>query len=196
MKTHRWLWMLAASALMLGSGYAVRRAESRALAVWDILDHVVEVPADELAASTGLTREKLRRTLALINAQPGTYYIWEPTSDMIVDGRLRRRVVHVDRCESCGAKVSFSVTLDLARVPACDYCAGPVVAARDTLLEMREATLREIRGGESAQDRGFSVALFVVLLIVFWPAAVGYALWKSGVLETLITEVKGALGRA
>ena len=36
---------------------------------------------------------------------------------------------------------------------------------------------------ESPDKHKFSVLLFIVLLFVFWPAAVAYAVWTSGALD-------------
>lgn len=188
-----WLSTFAAAVLMLGVGYYVRAQENRALMVWDILERMAEVRADELAASTGLTRETLRRVVALINTQPGAFFVWSSETDMIVDGRLRQRVVHVERCTSCGATVNATLSLDLLQAPVCDFCASPV-SSNEELKARRQELLEEIRAQAGGSDKGFSVLIFVLLLIFFWPAALGYAVWKSGVLDQMLGKSRPAGG--
>ena len=163
------LWFLVAAVLMLVAGYYVRRQENRALVLWGILEHAVEVRVGDLTSSTGLSREELRKVLAVVNAQPGTYYVWDAENDTIVDGRLRKRAVQVDKCASCGATVNATLSLDLAQAPACTYCGGPVSTGAD-IMRMREETLDSIRG-PTRNAKPFSIGIFLILVLVFWPAA-------------------------
>jgi len=185
----KWLWMLAASTLMLVCGYYVRRQENRALTVWGILEHAIEVRAVDLCTSTGLSRDELRKVLAVVNAQPGAFYVWDGASDTIVDGRLRKRSVHVDKCSTCGATVSTTMTLELAEAPACTYCGGPVTTG-EQIRRMREETLGSIRDAP-ASGKPFSLWIFLLLLLFFWPLAIAYAMWKGGVLDPLIDKLGG-----
>ena len=174
---------LGAAVVMLGTG-----KESRTLAVWDILERSTEVSLAELVRSTGYPRETVREALALINAQPDTYYVWDPDSDRIVDGRLRSHVIAVDQCESCGATVNERVALDLAAVPSCRYCRAPVVK-RD-LNTLKLEAVAAIRAEHAARRRGFSAIVFVLLLFVFWPAAVAYAVWKTGLWDAWVERLR------
>ena len=181
------LWFLVAALLMLVTGYHVRRQENRALTLWDILEHAIEVRVGDLITSTGLSREELRKVLSVVNAQPGAYYVWDVETDTIVDGRLRKRAVQVDRCASCGAGVNATLSLDLAEAPACPYCGGPV-STGEQIMRMREETLEAIRV-PARHGKPFSIGIFIVLVLVFWPAALFYALWKGGVLDSVVEKL-------
>jgi len=183
-----WIWMLAAAGAMLGVGYHVRRRENQALAVWNILERASEVSAAELAHSAGITHERLRSVIALINAQPGAYYVWDPGSDRVFDGRLSERVAQLDTCSSCGARINQTVALHLGDLPKCSYCGA---AARDEDLQrLRREALAEIRDDAAPAKGEFSIVIFVLLFIFFWPAALVYALWKSGVLATWMQALR------
>ena len=172
---------------LLLAGYTIRRKERRVLAVWNILDQVTEAPVEELIRNTGLSRQFIQESLGIINAQPNAYYVWNPDTDVVVDGRLRTRVFVVDHCANCGASVSLRLTLELSELPTCSHCASPVMDEDWNRLKLD--ALREIREA-GTKGSEFSVGLFIVLLIVFWPAALGYALWKSGLIDGWLARAK------
>ena len=174
---------LSAGVVMLAVGYVVRHKEKRVVTVWNILEHATEVSMAELTASTGLSRPFVHEAIAVINAQPGAYYVWNRATDTVVDGRLRARVVMFETCGSCGARVAERLTLDASEVPICEYCGRPV--SSEDIGRLKLDALRALREEDRARGKGFSTVLFIVLLIVFWPAAVGYALWKSGIVQGL-----------
>ena len=53
---------------------------------------------------------------------------------------------------------------------------------------MREEVLEEIRATPGPR-KPFSLVVFLILLIVFWPAAVGYAMWKGGILDPMLEKL-------
>ena len=72
-------------------------------------------------------------------------------------------------------------------IPGCSHCGAPILS--QNINELRMNALREIRQ-RSAGARGFSILIFVVLLLVFWPAAVAYGVWKSGVVDGWIARMR------
>jgi hypothetical protein len=173
--------------VLLSVGYAVRRRENQVTAVWNILEHTTEVSIAELERSTGFARPFIQNALHVINRQPGSYYVWDDMADVIVDGRMRARILVVKQCESCGANVNQQVSLDLPKAPACASCGSPVTAG--DLNKMKLDQVRELRVAEEAKKQHqFSVLLFIVLLLVFWPAAVAYAVWASGAVDSLFKQ--------
>ena len=184
-------WMswvaLPAGALMLPIGYLIRAKERKVLVLWDILDSVSEVRMDELERSTGFRRAFVLEALAVINAQPGAYYVHEVDTDRILDGRLRTELLLVESCASCGAPVNERVSLMAESIPGCSHCGAPILS--QNINELRMNALREIRQ-RSGGARGFSILIFVVLLLVFWPAAVAYGVWKSGVVDGWIARMR------
>jgi len=177
----RWLmWVgLAAAIPLLAAGLLIRGKERRVDALWHILETEPEVRVGDLVDSTGLSRPFVREALALINAQPGAFFVWNRETDTIVHGRLRERSVAVSTCESCGGKVNAVYSLEGSVAPSCPYCGGAVLLG-DWNARRREV-LDSLRG--EGQRRPFSVWLFIVLLLVFWPLAVAYALWISGLVD-------------
>ena len=174
---------------MLPLGYFIRAKESRVIILWDILDTVTDVSLVELERSTGFKRHSVLEMLAVINAQPGAYYVHDLETDQIIDGRLRTEVIHVDTCANCGAPINERVSLALATSPACAHCGGPILDKR--FNELKLSTLAKIRSRRPSRHR-FSLVIFVILLIVFWPAGVAYAIWKSGLVDGWLARVRAA----
>ena len=175
--------MVAAGAVvLLVVGYAIRARENRVLAVWNILDHATEVSVVDLSTSTGFSPDFLGSAVRTINRQPGCFYVWDDAAGVIVDGRMRSRIVLVDSCQSCGANVNMQVSLDMLVAPACEHCGGPV--ALGDLNRLKLDRVDAIRA-QAQTETSFSVLLFVCLLIVAWPAAVVYAVWASGAVDNL-----------
>lgn len=178
----------AAAALMLVVGYRVRRDERRIVSVWQILEHSTEARIGELIQATGFDRPFLLRAVRIINQQPNAYYVWDEASDTIIDGRMRSRVVIIERCESCGAGVNAELSMDLADVPACAHCGGPVTS-RD-LNRLKQENLSALRAESLRPSQKFTLWIFIVLLLIFWPAALAYALWSTGVLNDLFGRAR------
>ncbi|MEM7406837.1 MAG: hypothetical protein AAF458_16180, partial [Pseudomonadota bacterium] len=166
-----------AALVMLVVGYLIRSRENKVVAVWDILEHATEVSIADLERSTGFSRAFIEGAVRTINRQPGSYYVVDDDAGTIVDGRMRSRIVMVEQCQSCGAHVNMQVSIDLPKAPACAHCGAPVASGDLNQLKLdRVDALRE-----SSRKKGeFSVLLFVVLLILFWPLAVVLAKRASG----------------
>ncbi len=176
-----WHWMLAAALVMVALGAYLHRQENRAVLMWNFLDEGVEVDVGDLADSTGIARAEIPALLALVNAQPNAHFVYDREADAIVDGRLRDRFVVLERCGNCGAHVDARIPLDLAVSPVCQYCGAD--ASSEDVNRLKRDALRAIRAERGASGPSpFSPLLFVVLLVLFWPGAVFYAVWKAGLL--------------
>jgi hypothetical protein len=176
-----WYWMLAASLVMVAAGAFLHRQENRAVVMWNFLAEGVEVSVQDLCVSTSIDRDLIPATLALINAQPGAHYVWDRGSDAIVDGRLRNRFVVLERCGNCGAHVDARIPLDLTVSPVCQYCGAD--ASREDINRLKRDALLAIRAEKiPGKAPPFSPFAFIVLLLVFWPGALLYALWKAGLV--------------
>lgn len=171
-------------------GYAIRRDDRRIVAVWQILDHSTEAHIEELAQATGFERSFLLRAVRTINRQPGAYYVWDEQAGTVIDGRMRSRVVMVERCESCGAHIHAELSMDLNAVPACAHCAGPITS-RD-LNRLKQENIQALREQTSKPVRQFSFWIFVPLIIIFWPAGVVYAVWTTGLVDELLGRVRAS----
>ncbi|MCK5901603.1 MAG: hypothetical protein KAG28_00515 [Cocleimonas sp.] len=160
-------------------GNIIRRREQQIIAVWNILEHSTEVSAQELRQHTGFNTLFIEDALRLINGRGHAYYIWDKDQDKIIDGRLRTVVLTDVKCGNCGAKINEITRLDTHKTPTCTYCGQSVSANK--INQLKSEAMDKIRHSSATHNntKGFSLWVFILLLIIFWPAAVAYALWKS-----------------
>ena len=181
------LFIPAAHFLLIG--YNFRAREQLTAAILHKMELAGEVPVTDLAKSVGFSRRTVEQALLLINRRGLGYYVLDRGSDRIIDGRLRRNMVLVDRCDRCGSSISKSFPASQEGPPKCPYCGTPV--GIDRWHEMRSMVLEDIRNQDlrdSAPGRiskgvpaapsarpVFSLPVFILLLFIFWPAAIIYA---------------------
>jgi hypothetical protein len=164
---------------LLIAGLKLRRRENRAWALHRLVDDHVEIPASDLLRDSDFTAKSLGRAIRDLNNAGASFVVWDREADVVQDGRLRRTLVEIEVCGSCSAKVSLSLRIGDVRAARCPYCHDPLRA--EGLLEEKARLIDEL-DADPATARpdprsSFSLPIFVVLTIVFWPLAVGYALW-------------------
>ena len=83
------------------------------------------------------------------------------------------------KCDACGAEISLSIPVAFREIPRCPYCHDPVCFG--DLEERRREAIEKLRdehrpspGREGLLASDFSPGLFLLLLFIFWPAALGY----------------------
>jgi DNA-directed RNA polymerase subunit RPC12/RpoP len=167
---------------LLWAALRLRRREHRALALLRLVEAQVEIASADLLRDSDLTPRTLERAIRDLNNAGIAFLVWDREAGLVQDGRLRRARVHVDECGACGAKLGMSVPLASARETRCPYCSDPVGSER--LLEERARLVDELDGEGAASTtrsdqaaRSFSIPIFLVLSLVFWPLGLGYALW-------------------
>ncbi|MCB1739614.1 MAG: hypothetical protein KDK91_04540 [Gammaproteobacteria bacterium] len=186
---------LSAAAACLLAGYHLRSKRLRADAVIDLIRAGQRATRDELAGALGLSEEEVMRTLRYINrnrhGRRPMFLVWEPQTDRVLD-RLapESQVVLVEHCPSCGAQINQAVRLDEPDPPRCGFCAQPVGGAR--LDALRSEYRSRLTALEDTREP-FKPWLFIVLLLIFWPAALAYALYKSGLLDPWLERLRTAL---
>ena len=189
---------------MLVAGLCVRRREKQTLAIWRTLERNVSTRVADLLANADFSRRDIQRAVRLLNNRGLGFYIWHRDGDVIEDGRLGDDYVHIENCESCGARVGLKVPVSLRTVPRCQYCHAPASGEHLNLLK-RDAISR-LRGEPAAvqpqpaflrsqapefgvpvqgRRKPMSVWLFVLLLFVFWPGAIAYAVYKANSIAKL-----------
>lgn len=179
-----WALPLSAAISLLVVGGFIRRKENQIVAIWNILEHSTEVPMQELVRNTGFGRPFIQQALLLINRRGNAYYVWEPENDIIVDGRLRTTLLSAPQCSNCGGTINQTLTLDLNQRPSCPYC-GKMVSTGQ-INQLKSEAIDKIRTAVATKEtKGFSIWIFIILFVVFWPAAVAYAMWKSDTLQEL-----------
>ena len=178
------LMWFALSFLLLLVGYVIRRQENKVIAVWNIIEQLGNISVDELARSTGLPRKFILTAVNTINLNTGEYYLHDPVHDRIIDRqRIQSESVSIrEKCDSCGALIHLRVTTGQKIKPVCHYCGTPVSATAMNHLDNISVEQQLKRTQSAPRSLGkieFSPLLFVVLLVVFPPAAIVYALFKA-----------------
>jgi len=173
---------------LLAAGFAMRRREKRIAAVWRLLQHNAEISVAGLIANSDFRRRDLDRAVRFLNNRGLGHYLWDRETDTIQDARLRSSSLHVEKCDGCGAEIALDVPVGFREVPRCPHCCDLVDV--DALERRRREALEALRAEHRPAPRSagtrptpaFSIAVFLVLLFVFWPAAVGYAWlkWQAG----------------
>jgi hypothetical protein len=178
-------------AIMAGSGLFLfiigrifRAKENKIIAVWDALERVPQAKVRDLEVSLSIPRDFILKNLKHINAQQGAYYIYSTDNDSIIDGRLTEEHVVTMNCSGCGNSTSEKISLAFNKPPACKYCGNPISV--DEVSRIRRETLaaKPVVEPEST----FSIPIFVVLLIFFWPAAIIYLIVKKSKSVKNISE--------
>lgn len=171
---------------LLGAGWTVRRREKRILAIWNWLKRNAEIHVPDLLANSDFERRHLEHAVRFLNNRGFGHYVWDQKTDTIQDAYLRSAVLHVDKCDACGAAVPLDIPIASREVPRCPYCHDPI--SFDGLQERRREAIATLRAEHRPASRSsaerpesvptFSVALFLLLLFAFWPAALVYAWCK------------------
>ena len=164
------------------AGLRLRRREQRAWALHRLVDDYVEIPASDLLRDSDFTAATLSRAIRDLNNSGWTFLVWDRKADVVQDGRLRAARIQVEDCDACGAKVSMNVRVGDIASARCPYCQDFVGA--EGLVEEKAELIEEldtdpaIMSARASAGSNFSVAVFVILTLVFWPIGIGYAFWK------------------
>lgn len=182
------LAFVAAPIVVLGAGIFVRQREARVAEIWRTVIANGEMPVASLCDMSGFTPTQLDKALRRINRRAASQLRWDEKGGKIIDtGRgPQDRLAHSAQCAGCGAPVAVNVTahMDLGEVQ-CGYCSravdSEVINELQCQLLERASAQREIASGHGRGDGlvRFNLPMFVVLLVVFWPAAIAYAIWRS-----------------
>ncbi len=172
--------VIAVSGLcLLIVGIVFRKKEKRIISIWDALEKTSEGRVQDMELALGLSRDFILGNLKHINAQQGTYYVYISDKDFIVDGKLLEEHVVSLNCAGCGHKISKKTTLANLEGLNCSYCGAPIQT--EELTNIRNNIIEENSISQAANKEGnFSVAIFILLLLFFWPAAIIYLAVKKG----------------
>ena len=165
---------------MIAAGSRIRKKERKTLVLLKSLELTHELSVKEFLDSTGFSREDTETAFRTINTLGLGYYTWNRDTDTIVDGRLKRRMVLVDTCPACGKAVGQKYSLDLDSIPACPACGTPFNAEKwnNWRLDALKRIDRSDETEEAGKAKKFSPLVFVILLVVFWPAALAYFFFR------------------
>jgi hypothetical protein len=137
------------------------------------------VKVDDLVFSLGYNRDFILNSLQQINKQHSALYVYDSKSDKIIDGRLRKEYTISVNCDSCGAKSEEKISLALSKSPQCQYC-GSALQTPEHFEQLKKDVLRKSEQQQVAAGKGgFNMGTFIVLLLLFWPGAIYYAVKKN-----------------
>lgn len=172
---------LSAPIALLWAGLKLRRREKRIFAIWKLLRRNAELDVAVLLANSDFERDDLERAVRFLNNKGLGHYVWDRGSDAIQDARLLDMQLHVDTCDACGASISLKVPVGNREIPDCPFCGDPVsvdhfeARRHDAMDKLRAEHRPPAEPRELRSEIPFSVPIFVLLLMFFWPAAVAYA---------------------
>jgi hypothetical protein len=164
------------------AGFKLRQREKRAWALYRLVDDHVELPAPDLLRDSDFTAKTLSRAIRDLNNSGGVFLVWDRKADVIQDGRLRSARILVEDCGACGAKVSINVRIGDFALARCPYCQDLLGAER--LIEEKAQLIDEldtdpeVMSARYKMPTDFSVGIFIVLTLIFWPFGITYAFWK------------------
>ncbi|MFN3341724.1 MAG: hypothetical protein ACK40M_03445 [Flavobacteriales bacterium] len=185
------LFFTANGIILLTVGIVFRKQEKKIIRIWDALDTTGEARVNELAVSLGLSRDFVLKHLRTINMQPGAYYVWDEKSDKIIDGRLRTEFMMVQDCPGCGHTINAKVSLSESSTPKCSYC-GTVVSTPENLNQHRKDILLN-RPVVHPPQKEVNWIVFVILVFVFWPAALIYLISRRKSINVSASNLTDAL---
>ncbi len=168
--------------LLLMVGVYYRKKENKIHSIWDALEKTKEGKLRDLEVSLGLKRSFILNNLKHINAQLGAYYVYISAKDTIVDGRLMEEHTLSVKCTGCGHSIKKKVSLANLEKPACDYCGAPVPVAE--LSKLRKDVVNQFVWDNTSKKSDFNLAIFIPLLLFFWPAAIGYMVYKKNLASS------------
>jgi len=189
------LVLLTMPIAFLIAGYRIRAKEKKYLTVWNILENTLEVSMNDLANNTGLKRETITSALQEINRRGTSFFIYDRTSGLIFDGRLKSQTISISTCPACKHTLGYTIPLVVSKLPRCKYCGTDIDASH--LNRLKQEKIQFIlesnpfygpNGPAGRQGKKFSWMVFLILLFVFWPLAIGYALVKSGKVISINTR--------
>lgn len=173
-------------------GLALRARERRAVALMRLIDRHVELSARDLLQNSDFSAESLATAIRDLNSSGARHFVWDRSTGLIQDGRLRLSRFHFEDCAACGAKVALDVALHEASGARCPVCDAAVDArviddAKQTVMSEISARSESACAPASHPPRGgFSLPIFLVLVVLFWPLALVYGLrhWTPQDCET------------
>ncbi|NND59282.1 MAG: hypothetical protein HKN49_03360 [Gammaproteobacteria bacterium] len=174
---------------MLLAGWYVRRYEKTLVQMWQLVDRHNQVAIDHLCDVFSMSRRQVQRAVRRINRRGRALLVIDTEGDKVRnDGRKTEVMAHSQDCAKCGATVAVEVR-SAASEYHCPYCGSGLDSEPINLLRsqmhyrettnapQKPQTLFEPAAPHSQSK--FNLVVFIVLLIVFWPAAVVYAIWAN-----------------
>lgn len=163
---------------MLTIGWRIRKHEKRVLKLWRFVAAQGQVPIQQLLKMNSYSRKQLAAAVDRINNRGNGTLVWDDADAVIRDVSVQEhRMTHTEQCQSCGGNVNIEVTTGRSNY-TCPFCGGGLDCGRiNLLLDSLQQRAQQDEQTEPGQvgDR-INLPLFIILMVVFWPAAVAYAI--------------------
>ena len=184
---------------LLFVGYLVRRQENKIVAIWNILERSGEISLTELKTNTGHTQDFLLKAVQIINRHSREPFHWDERNNIIYNAWSSGQVFYIEQCNNCSASVGQQMRLSKLKPAKCPYCQHALIS--DAMIEEAKAVKHETTGPVSANEtfsfdgrvpggstpvspeKPFNPFIFMVLLLIATPVAIGYAVWKTGLIQ-------------
>ncbi len=177
------------TAIFLSMGYLLRKRERIIASILGRLELALETSIQSLVASTGHSRAAVEHAIGVINRRNLGFYVWDRNTGVIADARLNRTMVSVDSCAHCGNQIGTTFPALANEIPKCPYCGTSLDVSHWNALKFKaiesiknekehQAIMNGPGPGGEAAAHDFSIGIFVILLLLFWPGAVIYAAVK------------------
>ena len=159
------------------TGRRIRKKEDKIIALWNALERSQELSLAAIERSMAMDRAFVLESVELLRRRHLAYYVVDTQNDTVVDMAVYEKSLAVDKCPSCGAAFKERLSFSGDAPPQCPYCQAGV--AEDLWQRQRDRMLERVthyqRGGNESE---FSIGKFIVLFMLFWPAALAYAVKK------------------
>lgn len=180
---------LIGSLLFIALGVFVRQREKTSLRLWNLLQHNPDTRVSALVTQSRFSMADIRRAVRSVNDSGIGHYILDEQNDRLYDARLEAMFTLRHECSGCGAATEITANVQQQQNFCCSYCQTPLpVESINVLRAQRRQSVdlnNSVEGLRVLQQKAslfhtrppprFSMLAFVILLVLFWPAAFFYA---------------------
>lgn len=191
---------------LLLAGLYTRKREKKCVGLWRLLQTHPEIELSLYLQQSGNSLSDVQRAAQAINKAGAGLLVVDQKNDRLYDSRLSDNESIAFQCTNCGATSNASVGAIDGDPVVCQYCQAPahpdaipsVAGKHEALiksnLERMNLMSRTETGYYKEECDDINIRLFLLLLMVFWPAALGYVLWKKRLLLPNPERLRSVLG--
>jgi len=181
------------SVFLLLAGLFSRKREKQCIGLWRLLQTHPDIQLSLYLQQSGNTLSDVQRAARVINNAGAGFLVVDSVNDRLYDSRLNKKDSITFRCTSCGASSKASIGCIDGSAVVCQYCQAPAPAdaipnlnskhealIKSNLEKMKLLSNAKLGVGRDHQETTtVSIRVFITLLVLCWPAALGYVVWKK-----------------
>jgi hypothetical protein len=183
--SHLWVGLLLVLPLsLILAGVRMRRREHELFEVWKALKPTLSLPLRQLLQRTGQSEGVLKENLVRLSQRGWADLQYHPETGRVFDARLSAYSLSLSYCPQCNEPANARMLADLNNIPICPGCMNAYDAS---FLEAQKKDLVERLVAESSRrmqghpmDGDFSLGRYALLVLLFPPFALSYALTRAG----------------